>query len=921
MSEYNAEKELLITITKSNIQEDNKSTLQPISSKKLEPYHSRAQSKLERFRSCFKGFVEKYELDKTLDVLELVFSLYFFATFIFCTYQTEVQEWVYISELCVANFFFIDWKWRGMFLSDQKLRFLFSKESLVDLATIFPVIPTSSLLQRRSLWFEWGPSFWRLIFALRAIRIHFKGKRFLRQKFLPLSLVQKRVLETYLFIFSLLLFAASIIIATPWLPTIKQFHDALYWILLMATTIGSPEATLVMGKLLILMFVVGLIVIVPMAIVDITSVLNRSSRFGGSYISSRCRSFVLICGAIEYPAIRDLLNELLYSDHKAVRVSHAILLAPKEPSDDLEAQILKNKRYASSVTYLNGSVLSTKDLVDRVHIRNAKAVFILCNSHGDPNEEDAATVCRILTIRSVAPSVKIIVEVRNPQNKFPVELAGATHAVCTHELQLALLGQSCVCPGFSTLVTNLTKAWVHQPPFSSTSSAHHFDYGLGQKMYETKLSRAFCGINYFQLAEVLYTNFHLTLVALRKDNVFVSPIGPSNSVYVVTGNEHVLVIALDQISVNKISETSSVKKDGSFDVSNLEQNNKDRENDEIIDSSFDEENGQVKLMPLDNTNSNVKSTRERRTITTAFLRNVSTEVRDHIVVCVSSLTPDLVSFVLPLRSNSNTELLPIVFLTQQIPDENVWQSFASFPEIWIVQGTPYVRGDLMRINAHLARCIVLLNYGRTNPMDFQHRSDQQKMEESILDDAVTLMNFITLDKTLSKNPNVFVLANLKNSFAIPLMSRERVNLDMHNFVERDIFFSPVYAAGKVHNVSLLSAFLSQRFYNSHLMDEIESFARGQIHKVSLVALPQGFEKSCYIDLVTYLTKKQMVPLGLYCASSPTSGELPYVYVSPPPNTPLHSHDRIYVFDFSSQTVSLPDQLTDNNINNNIRNLQ
>jgi hypothetical protein len=66
MSEYNAEKELLITITKSNIQEDNKSTLQPISSKKLEPYHSRAQSKLERFRSCFKGFVEKYELDKTL---------------------------------------------------------------------------------------------------------------------------------------------------------------------------------------------------------------------------------------------------------------------------------------------------------------------------------------------------------------------------------------------------------------------------------------------------------------------------------------------------------------------------------------------------------------------------------------------------------------------------------------------------------------------------------------------------------------------------------------------------------------------------------------------------------------------------------------------------------------------------------------
>lgn len=78
---------------------------------------------------------------------------------------------------------------------------------------------------------------------------------------------------------------------------------------------------------------------------------------------------------------------------------------------------MKEPRYASSVTYLNGSALSTHDLLERVNVQHAQAVFILCDSRDDPNEVDATVTCLTLKIRSVAPNVKIFAEIRNPENK------------------------------------------------------------------------------------------------------------------------------------------------------------------------------------------------------------------------------------------------------------------------------------------------------------------------------------------------------------------------------------------------------------------------------------------------------------------------------------------------------------------------
>jgi hypothetical protein len=65
MSQYNQEKELLINITKPNIQDDDtKLMLRSGGNSKRNPlpFHKR----IERFRLWFKDFLEKYELDKLM---------------------------------------------------------------------------------------------------------------------------------------------------------------------------------------------------------------------------------------------------------------------------------------------------------------------------------------------------------------------------------------------------------------------------------------------------------------------------------------------------------------------------------------------------------------------------------------------------------------------------------------------------------------------------------------------------------------------------------------------------------------------------------------------------------------------------------------------------------------------------------------
>ena len=119
------------------------------------------------------------------------------------------------------------------------------------------------------------------------------------------------------------------------------------------------------------------------------------------------------------------------------------------------------KKNFTQVTYLHGTVMNPIDL-ERCKIKNADACLILANKESScPDSEDEANIMRVIAIKNFHPKIKIIIELMQYHNKMYLlnipswDWKQGDDAVCIAELKLGLLAQSCLAPGFSSLMTNI----------------------------------------------------------------------------------------------------------------------------------------------------------------------------------------------------------------------------------------------------------------------------------------------------------------------------------------------------------------------------------------------------------------------------------------------------------------------------------
>ncbi len=127
---------------------------------------------------------------------------------------------------------------------------------------------------------------------------------------------------------------------------------------------------------------------------------------------------------------------------------------------DLELEALFKKNF-TQVTFLMGSVMNPVDL-QRTKMKNADACLILANKESSiPDSEDEANIMRVISIKNYHPSVKIIIQLLQYHNKMYLlnipswDWRRGDDAVCIAELKLGLLAQSCLVPGFSSLMANM----------------------------------------------------------------------------------------------------------------------------------------------------------------------------------------------------------------------------------------------------------------------------------------------------------------------------------------------------------------------------------------------------------------------------------------------------------------------------------
>merc|ERR1719341_2580920 len=165
--------------------------------------------------------------------------------------------------------------------------------------------------------------------------------------------------------------------------------------------------------------------------------------------------------------------------------------------------------------------MNAQDL-ERAKVHEADACLVLANKYcPDPDAEDAANIMRVISMKNYCEESRIIIQLMQYHNKAYLlnipswDWKQGDDVICLAELKLGFIAQSCLAPGFSTMMANLFTMR------SGDSSGHvanwQSDYlqGTGFEMYTETLSPTFMGMTFAQTAEICFVKLKLLLLAVE----------------------------------------------------------------------------------------------------------------------------------------------------------------------------------------------------------------------------------------------------------------------------------------------------------------------------------------------------------------------------------------------------------------------
>jgi len=225
------------------------------------------------------------------------------------------------------------------------------------------------------------------------------------------------------------------------------------------------------------------------------------------------------------------------------------------------------------------------------------------------------------------------------------------------------------------------------------------------------------------------------------------------------------------------------------------------------------------------------------------LQNKLVLKRGHIIIC--GISQNLIDFIKPIRAKyiPKEDCPSIVILNPKLPDDKIWNSISYFDEIFLVQGNPMKRKDLLRAGILSASKVVILSPGLNEIMGFKVPKKEEKKdsdssanvrsltreEENLLDSkTVFKYNLITEMKS-----DIFCLIELINPNNISLIkNKSRKNVDEYVFIKAglDITLTTSFATGEVYYSNVMDNLMSQIYYNPNLLGVIKKITMGEGQK-------------------------------------------------------------------------------------------
>ncbi|XP_051174221.1 calcium-activated potassium channel slowpoke isoform X38 [Leptopilina boulardi] len=302
-------------------------------------------------------------------------------------------------------------------------------------------------------------------------------------------------------------------------PQQLSYWTCVYFLIVTMSTVGYGDVycQTILGRTFLVFFLLVGLAIFASSIPEIIELVGSRSKYSGEYKREHGKRHIVVCGHITYESVSHFLKDFLHEDREDVDVE-VVFLHRKPPDLELEGLF---KRHFTTVEFFQGTIMNPIDL-QRVKVHEADACLVLANKYcQDPDAEDAANIMRVISIKNYSDDIRVIIQLMQYHNKAYLlnipswDWKQGDDVICLAELKLGFIAQSCLAPGFSTMMANLFA--MRSFKTSPNIQAWQNDYlrGTGMEMYTETLSPTFIGMPFAKATELCFTKLKLLLLAIE----------------------------------------------------------------------------------------------------------------------------------------------------------------------------------------------------------------------------------------------------------------------------------------------------------------------------------------------------------------------------------------------------------------------
>ncbi|XP_020623677.1 calcium-activated potassium channel slowpoke-like isoform X2 [Orbicella faveolata] len=658
---------------------------------------------------------------------------------------------------------------------------------------------------------------------------------------------------------------------------------------------GDISAVTYFGRVFMIIFISIGLGMFATYIPAILEYISSHTIYHGSYNLPEGRKHIILCGYITKQSVETFLRDFLHKDRSETAVN-VVIMANFLPDAELQSLL---KKHFVHVSFFKGTVLSGDDC-GRVKMKMADCCIVLCNRECvDPSEEDAENIMRVVAIKNYYPRIRLIIQLLQYQNKsYLLNIPSwnpkcGDDVVCISELKLGFIAQSCLSPGFSTLLANVFSMRSNDTTDVTESDFWQTYYieGANLEMYTETLSISFKGMGYQQVAEICFGKLGLLLIAIetiKPDGEKIFAINPLDKTieqrtrgYFIAGSStevkrafyycltcHADVKCPELIKECECSKVKTVDARLSFALPNK--------------PGGEAKQGTYKVLHK------LKALKEQQAIdcekkpcfdiSGTFYWCAPTRFEDvlltreealkivfshHILVCVFNEKDapllGLRPLVIPLRASNllQSELKKIVFLGNKEYMEREWHQLCNFEDVFVLPGSPFCRADLRAVNANLADMVVFLSPSTASKADDPKLADKESILASLnlkamsFDDAVGMLSENTRNAFAGLEFNELPQVERRGSAYgcnIPIITEvafdqnvQYLDIDDEDDDDLELYLTQPFACGTAFTVSMLDSLMSASYFNPDVLTLVRNLVTGGVNQFLEEHIAEGDE--------------------------------------------------------------------------------